>query len=162
AFRSTSLGIMLAVVFVLAAALTLLPAVLGKLGPRVDRFALPRRRSDEQRPARFAAWAERLWRRPLAYGAIALAVPSVLAFPGTRVRRGRRSIKVVPASDPWRVGYRQVRAGRGRGAPGPLQIVAPADEAADVARIARRDRGVATLLPARASNGYVVVTAIPR
>ena len=41
AFRSTSLGIMLSVVFVLAAALTLLPAVLAKLGPRVDRFALP-------------------------------------------------------------------------------------------------------------------------
>src|SRR5829696_6948436 len=37
AFRSTSLGIMLSVVFVVAAALTLLPAVLAKLGPRVDR-----------------------------------------------------------------------------------------------------------------------------
>ena len=33
AFRSVSLGIMLAVVFVLAATLTLLPAVLAKLGP---------------------------------------------------------------------------------------------------------------------------------
>ena len=34
AFRSMSLGIMLAVIFVLAATLTLLPAVLAKLGPR--------------------------------------------------------------------------------------------------------------------------------
>jgi RND superfamily putative drug exporter len=41
AFRSMSLGIMLAVVFVLAASLTLLPAVLAALGPRVDRLALP-------------------------------------------------------------------------------------------------------------------------
>ena len=40
AFRSTSLGIMLSVVFVLAATLTLLPAVLAKLGPRLNRFAL--------------------------------------------------------------------------------------------------------------------------
>ena len=47
AFRSTSLGIMLSVVFVLAAALTLLPAVLAKLGPRVDRFALPWLRAGE-------------------------------------------------------------------------------------------------------------------
>ena len=38
AFRSTSLGIMLSVVFVLAAALTLLPAALAKLGSRVDRL----------------------------------------------------------------------------------------------------------------------------
>ena len=41
AFRSMSLGIMLAVIFVLAATLTLLPAVLAKLGPRVDRLAPP-------------------------------------------------------------------------------------------------------------------------
>ena len=36
AFRSMALGIMLSVFFILAATLTLLPAVLGKLGPRVD------------------------------------------------------------------------------------------------------------------------------
>ena len=42
AFRSTSLGIMLAVIFVLAATLTLLPAVLARLGPRVDKLGLPR------------------------------------------------------------------------------------------------------------------------
>ena len=36
AFRSMALGIMFAVIFVLAASLTLLPAVLAKLGPRVD------------------------------------------------------------------------------------------------------------------------------
>jgi RND superfamily putative drug exporter len=36
AFRSMALGIMLSVIFVLAATLTLLPAVLGKLGSRID------------------------------------------------------------------------------------------------------------------------------
>ena len=41
AFRSMALGIMISVVFILAATLTLLPAVLGKLGPRVDKLALP-------------------------------------------------------------------------------------------------------------------------
>ena len=65
AFRSTSLGIMLAVVFVLAATLTLLPAVLAKLGPRVDKFALPWAHSGEHHSPRFAAWGERLWRQPL-------------------------------------------------------------------------------------------------
>src|SRR5215213_2645527 len=56
AFRSTSLGIMLSVVFVLAAALTLLPAVLAKLGPRLDRFALRWVRAGEHRSERSAAW----------------------------------------------------------------------------------------------------------
>ena len=49
AFRSMSLGIMLAVIFVLAATLTLLPAVLVRLGPRVDKLALPWAHSGEHR-----------------------------------------------------------------------------------------------------------------
>ena len=69
AFRSMSLGIMLSVVFVLAATLTLLPAVLAKLGPKVDNLSLPWVKHDDSpalhRRARFAAWGERLWRRPL-------------------------------------------------------------------------------------------------
>ena len=53
AFRSMALGIMVSVVAVLAATLTLLPAVLGKLGPRVDagRVRLPGARRREQRRA---------------------------------------------------------------------------------------------------------------
>jgi RND superfamily putative drug exporter len=60
AFRSMSLGIMLSVVFVLAATMTLLPAVLAKLSSKVDRLALKWAHSSEHRSARFAAWGERL------------------------------------------------------------------------------------------------------
>src|SRR5579875_685223 len=42
AFRSMAIGIMLAVVAVLAATLTLLPAVLGRLGTRIDPGRIPR------------------------------------------------------------------------------------------------------------------------
>ena len=105
AFRSMSLGIMLAVIFVLAATLTLLPAVLAKLGPRVDKLALPWAHSGEHRSARFAAWGERLWKRPIAYGAIALAILVGLAIPVTQLKTSMPSIKVVPASDSSRIGY---------------------------------------------------------
>src|SRR5262249_9912718 len=98
AFRSMSLGIMLAVLFVLAATLTLLPAVLAKLGPRVDKLSLPWAHSGEHRSPRFAAWAERLWRRPLAYGALALGLLLTLAFPVTQLRTAMPSIKVVPST----------------------------------------------------------------
>jgi putative drug exporter of the RND superfamily len=47
---------LLSVVFVLAASLTLLPAVLAKLGPRVDKLSLPWAHSGELRSARFAGW----------------------------------------------------------------------------------------------------------
>jgi RND superfamily putative drug exporter len=162
AFRSMSLGIMLAVIFVLAATLTLLPAVLAKLGPRVDKLALPWAHSGEHRSARFAAWGERLWKRPIAYGAIALAILVGLAIPVTQLKTSMPSIKVVPASDSSRIGYEQVAAAFGPGADGPLQIVALAGDATQVAQIARRDPGIAALMPTETSNGYALVTAIPK
>ncbi|MHB8491772.1 MAG: MMPL family transporter [Solirubrobacteraceae bacterium] len=161
AFRSMSLGIMLAVLFVLAATLTLLPAVLTKLGPKVDRLALPWAHSGEHRSARFAAWGEKLWRRPLAYGAPALAILVGLALPVTQLKTAMPSIKVVPSSDSSRIGYQQVQAAFGPGATGPLQIVAPGAEAARVAAIARSDGGIAALLPTETAGGYALITAIP-
>ena len=162
AFRSTSLGIMLAVIFVLAATLTLLPAVLTKLGPRVDKLALPWAHSGEHRSARFAAWGERLWKRPVAYGALALAALVALAIPVTQLKIAMPSIKVIPTSDSSRVGYQQVQAAMGPGATAPMQIVAPAAQATQVAQVAQRDPGIAALLPTQTSNGYALVTAIPK
>ncbi|MGA9635081.1 MAG: MMPL family transporter, partial [Solirubrobacterales bacterium] len=129
AFRSMSLGIMLAVLFVLAATLTLLPAVLAKLGPRVDKLSLPWVHSGEHRSARFAAWGERLWRHPFRYGVPALAVLIVLIVPVTQLDTAMPSIKVVPSGDSSRVGYQQVQAALGPGATGPLQLVTRAGSA---------------------------------
>ncbi len=81
AFRSMALGIMISVVFILLATLTLLPAVLGKLGAKVDRLSLPWVHQGEHRSARFAAWGERLWRQPLRFGLPALAVLLALSIP---------------------------------------------------------------------------------
>ncbi len=149
AFRSTSLGIILSVVFVLAAALTLLPAVLAKLGPRVNRFALPWVHAGERRSPRSAAWAERLWRRPLLYGPPALALLVALALPVLSLKTAMPSIKVVPRGDTSRAGYDAVRKAFGPGATGPLQIVAPSAEAAQAAAVARRDPGIARVLAGR-------------
>jgi RND superfamily putative drug exporter len=162
AFRSTALGIILAVIFVLAATLTLLPAVLAKLGPKVDKLALPWAHSGEHRSPRLVAWAQRMWRRPAVYGAIALAVLVGLALPVLQLETAMPSIKVVPSSDSSRVGYGQVQAAFGPGATGPLQIAARAADEAAVTRLARGDAGIATVLPTRSGGGLALVTAIPR
>jgi putative drug exporter of the RND superfamily len=162
AFRSMSLGIMLAVVFVLAATLTLLPAVLAKLGPRVDKLSLPWAHSGEHRSARFAAWGERLWKRPLAYGAIALAILAALAFPVTQLKTAMPSIKVVPTSDSSRIGYQQVQAAFGPGSTGPLQIVTPASDAARALAVTQRDPGIAAVTPVQTSNSDALIRAIPK
>ncbi len=163
AFRSMSLGIMLAVIFVLAATLTLLPAVLAKLGPKVDNLSLPWAHSGEHRSPLFAAWGERLWSHPWRYGISALVVLLALAYPVTQLKTSMPSIKVVPASDSSRVGYNQVQAAMGPGATGPLHLIAPAAQAPAVARIARADPGIAQVMPTQpGSNGLALVTAIPR
>jgi RND superfamily putative drug exporter len=96
AFRSMSFGIMLAVIFVLAATLTLLPAVLARLGPKVNRFSLPWARSSEQGSRRLRRWGEQLWAEPIRHGVVALAILVGLALPVTQLKTAMPTIKVVP------------------------------------------------------------------
>ena len=163
AFRSVSLGIMIAVLFVLAATLTLLPAVLAKLGPRVDKLGLPWAHSGEHRSARFARWGERLWRRPYLYGGGAALLLILLALPVLGLRTGMPSIKVVPKGDHSRIGYEDVVRDFGPGAPGALQVVSPASESRRVAAVLGSDPGIAATLPAQANEaeGVALTEAIP-
>jgi RND superfamily putative drug exporter len=162
AFRSMALGIMLAVTFVLAATLTLLPAVLGKLGHRVDALALPWVHAGEHRSPRFERWAQRLWRRPVGYGLLAVIALVVLAAPVLGLRTGMPSIKVVPETDSSRVGYSLVQDAFGTGAPGALQVVAPIQQADRAATVLVDDPGIAAVMPPAPGNGErVLLTAIP-
>ena len=163
AFRSMSLGIMLSVVFVMAATLTLLPAVLAKLGPKVDKLSLPWVHSGEHRSPRFAAWGERLWRNPLRFGVPALALLVALAFPVLKLDTGMPSIKVVPESDGSRQGYTQVQEAFGPGAPGALQIVGPAAAIDAAASTIASTPGVAAAMPAQqsADGSLALVRVIP-
>jgi RND superfamily putative drug exporter len=157
-----SLGIMFSVIFILAATLTLLPAVLAKLGPRVDKLSLPWVHSGEHRSPRFARWGERLWRHPFAFGGVALLILIGLAIPVLGMKTGMPSIKVVPKNDPSRVGYRQVSAAFGAGAPGTLQVVVPAREVGPTLAGLRSDEGLASVgrpLPGR--EGLAMIQVVP-
>jgi RND superfamily putative drug exporter len=163
AFRSMALGIMLSVVFVLLATMTLLPAILAKLGPRVDRLSLSWVHTGEHRSAGFARWAERLWRRPALFGIGAVALLVALTIPMFQLDTGMPSIKVVPEDDGSRIGYTQVQEAFGEGAPGTLQIVAPKRDAAEVQQLAQQDEGIARVMPAMPGSGdSVLVQAVPK
>ena len=141
---------MIAVLFILAATLTLLPAVLGKLGPKVDKLALPVGPPGRAPLPAFAAWGERLWRHPYSFGALALIVLVALIVPVFGLKTGMPSIKVVPSGDSSRTGYNQVQQAFGTGAPGAVQIVTAQGDAARVTAIAKADPGVAQVMPADA------------
>jgi RND superfamily putative drug exporter len=164
AFRSMALGIMLSVIFILGATLTLLPAVLGRMGPGVDRFALPWSKTGLHRSPRFAAWGRRLWAKPWLPGLAALAVLVALAIPAFSLHTGMPSIKVVPAGDSSRVGYGLVQDAFGPGAPGTLQVTAPASKAAATSAALKADPGIAQVTPPRpgASGNVVLLQAVPK
>ena len=162
AFRSMAIGIMLSVLFVLAASMTLLPAVLGKIGPKVNSISLPWVRSGEHRSARFARWGELLWRRPLLFGIPALIALLVLAWPILSLDTGMPSIKVVPEDKQSREGYETLTATFGPGAPGTLQVVTPQGQADEVAEVAGQDEGIAAIFPPmKGSGGDAMVLAVP-
>ena len=164
AFRSMALGIMIAVVFILLATLTLLPAVLARLGSRVDKLGLKWVHAGEHRSPRFTRWAELLWRRPLVFGVAAVAILVALSIPVFGLKTGMPSIKVVPAEDGSRVGYGLVQQAFGPGAPGAIQIVAPAGDLARVQQVAAADEGIARLMPAQRNQdgSLALLSAVPR
>ena len=96
AFRSVPLGIALAVLMVLAATLTLLPAALSHLGDRVNGGRVRVRRAVDHRSERFAAWGRRLWARPLRYGAAACAILLLLAVPALGLQTGMPDADLAP------------------------------------------------------------------
>jgi RND superfamily putative drug exporter len=169
AFRSMALGIMLSVVAVLAATLTLLPAVLARLGTRVNsgRIRLHRRSDAEVRPAghrleeRMHAWGRLLWRRPIIGAVLGLAVLLLAAAPVIGLRTSMPSITIIPSSANARVGYNQVTEAFGPGAPGTLQVVVPAAHQAEALSTLARTPGVAHVVPGPANRGWYLDQVVP-
>jgi RND superfamily putative drug exporter len=162
-FRSMAGGIMLSVVFVLPATLTLLPLVLV-LDLRINKLSLPWSHSGEHRSPKFAAWGERLWKRPIAFGLAALVVLLALAAPVLGLKTAMPSIKVLPETASARVGYDLVQKAFGDGAPGTLTIVVDKSGAKAATAVLADDRGVAgamPALPAGDGSSYALIQAVP-
>jgi RND superfamily putative drug exporter len=167
AFRSMALGIMLSVTAVLAATLTLLPAVLGKLGTRVNSGRLRLRRRPATAPAgsrleeRLHAWGRFLWAHPWPAAVGALVILGLAAAPAIGLRTSMPSITIVPASANARVGYEQVTKAFGVGFPGTLQVLVLAGEQPGALQAAKNTSGVAAVMAGPASDGWALDQVIP-
>ena len=164
AVRTMAVGIMLAVIFVLAATLTLLPAVLGRIGAKVNGGSLPYAKRQQHRSPMFAAWASLLHKHPWPFGVGALLILIALVVPVFGLKVAMPSIAVVPEDAPVRQGYELVQQQFGDGAPGMLQIVTSTDDVADTSRVAMNVDGVAMVTPAQqAADGsdLVMLQAVP-
>jgi putative drug exporter of the RND superfamily len=160
-FRTSALGIVLAVGFVLAASLTLLPALLARFGPRINRFPLPWAGAVQHRSEAFARWARLIWRHPLAIGGVALTVLVPLAVTGLNLRTAMPSVGVLPSDASARAGYERLQGAFGDGAPAELQVVAPAKEYRHVAAALDHSPGVAAVAPPERHDGLVLTRVRP-
>jgi uncharacterized membrane protein YdfJ with MMPL/SSD domain len=95
-FRSLGVGAIVVVLVSVAAALTLVPALLSLLGDRVDALRLPFRRG--RGGGVWARIAEAVMRRPVASLAASLALLVALAAPYARVQMGSSGVSTLPDS----------------------------------------------------------------
>src|SRR5262245_56010103 len=160
-FRTVPLGIVLAVLSVLAATLTLLPAALSALGHRVNGGRIRLRSAADHRSERFAVWGRRLWSRPIPYGVAALAILLLLAAPALGLRTGMPTISVVPHDADSREGHALVERAFGPGAPSQLQVVVDERDLPRTTATLKRDPAIAVVTPAQRSGGRALLTAVP-
>jgi RND superfamily putative drug exporter len=165
-----ALAAMISVLVVMAAAATLVPALLVAAGRRIERLRIPGVRGGERPGGRTPAarWAGAVQRRPLIGAVLATAALLALAVPATGMRLGFPDAGNDRSGTSTRQAYDLLAAGFGPGANGPLTVVArtagPADSTAlgRLSRTLRDQPGVRSVSSPQASAdgraGLLVVT----
>src|SRR5580704_6567774 len=153
-----AVSVTLVVGLTMVASLTLLPAMLGFLGPKVLRRAERRMLAQQGRQVDQAGgfwlrWAEGLGRRPLIPAVLALAVIVILAIPVLSFRTALLDASTDPPSSTTYQAYQLLAKGFGPGFNGPLDVVGQVNRPADQTRFA------AFLTAARSEPGVAAVTA---
>jgi RND superfamily putative drug exporter len=146
----------LAVLLTMLAALTLLPAMLSRIGRGIDRLRVPgfgRARPDGA--GFWYRWSRLIQRHPWPAAILAAALLIVLAIPVFSIQLGSADQGTDPTSTTTRRAYDLLAAGFGPGFNGPLQVVAvlPQDHDPSGLGVLRgaiaRQPGVARVLPPR-------------
>ncbi len=130
-FLSIALGAAVVVVCAVAAALTLLPALLGIIGDGVNRLAirLPGRGYPVAEESPFWARAAALvMRRPLLSVSISVVLLIVVAAPFVGMRRGFSGVSMVPPSSDAHCAFAILNSEFSAGLVAPLEIVADAPD----------------------------------
>ena len=164
----------LAVLVVMFASVTLLPALLSYLGPRVDRLRIPilgRRldRVEGDGDSLAARWSHAVQRRPWTAAIVATAILLALAAPALGMRLGFPDAGNDPKDKMTRQAYDLISEGFGPGANGPLIIAAELPDAGatgtidELAGELRQESGIAFVPPPRFNDDdtAAIVTVIP-
>jgi putative drug exporter of the RND superfamily len=162
--RGVAIATSLAVLAVMAAAVTLLPALLAFAGRRVNRLRIPGlgrgTLNGDSTPA--ARWSRAVQRRPWVAAVTAAAAILVLAAPVLDLRLGFPDAGNDPEGSPTRTAYDMVSNGFGPGANGPLLLASEHPEALEQALPTVRDTsGVAFAGRPQVSDGAAMLAVVP-
>ena len=170
----SGLGIAAAVtvLFTVAAATTLLPALLGFLGPRVlSRKERRRLAANGPAPDGTSGWWTRLaafvQRHPAPLAAAAAAVMLILAIPVLSLQLGSSDAANDPAATTTHQAYELLATGFGPGFNGPLQLVGTTSSPASTAAFSRlagtlkTEPGIAAVAAPVPGRGASLISVIP-
>jgi uncharacterized membrane protein YdfJ with MMPL/SSD domain len=143
--RSMGFGGMSAVLIAMIAALTLLPALLAMLGPKVDSLSVrPWLRRLFRRPVAgsisgpltdaHGAWyriAHSVMRRPIVYTVVVVGVLVALAWPFLRVQFGGIDVRVLPQEQESRIVAETIDRDFPAGQDGPIEAIVTLPDAID-------------------------------
>jgi RND superfamily putative drug exporter len=155
------IGAAVTVLATVAAAITLMPALLGFFGMRLlsrrERRLLAEQgpTADHARAGFWGRWAERIAHRKAVFGVVAIALIAVLAVPTLSLRLGSSDAGNDPSSTTTRKAYDLLADGFGPGSNGPLLLVAELGSDSD----AKALTSLATTL--QSTPGVASVAAAP-
>ncbi len=146
-----------------AVAITLLPVILAKMGPRLDSHRI--RRSHEG-DAGWRRWSSAVVRRRGLAAGVAVAVLGALLFAATGMHLGAPDPNTIAQKGPAKDGLVALeKSGIGAGALAPIETLAPTNKTQSVLSTQARVNGVygvsAPSAAAWQKNGQTVVLAIP-
>jgi RND superfamily putative drug exporter len=170
-----AIGASLTVIVTVTASVTLLPAMLGVLGPRVLSRRQRRRLAErgpegEEATGAAARWSGFVQRHPRVLAVVAVAVMAVIAIPTLSLRLGSSDQGNNQSTTTTRKAYDMLAEGFGPGFNGPLTILAEVPGgAADVKALdglvadIRTQKGVAAVsaLPLQKGATIAVVQVVP-
>jgi len=122
--RTLGFASAVAVLIAVITANTLLPALLGALGPRINslRVKLGRTHPDDHQPHGWRRWAERVTLKPWRWAIASTVFLLVLAIPLLQLQLGQNDVGALSKSTTARQAYDLITKGFGVGQNGPLLI----------------------------------------
>ncbi len=188
-YRSIAFGSIVVVIFAVLGALTLLPAVLRLLGPKINRLSIPglrRQHSPDDDSGFWASVARGVMRRPVLSLVLAVGVLVALAIPALTINAGFSGVETMPEDSEARQAFDVLTADFSAGLSAPAEVVIDrvgadqaavdteietllgqieADEGFDFATVETNDAGDFTLVSislATAADGGAAYEAIRR